>query len=105
VDIRKERETHDDAPADVFVSKSLAHHEAVVWMERRPTGCVLAAPPLIDRTEIVAHTAAENRPDLADAQRRRLHTRVRRLPLPGAMKPETVLAIRAAYLHLLQCVR
>ncbi|KPV53565.1 hypothetical protein SE17_08930 [Kouleothrix aurantiaca] len=76
VDIRKERETHGDAPADEFVSKRLADHEAVAWMEIRPTGCALAAPPPINGNTIVAETDAEKGTISLDAKRRPLQARV-----------------------------
>ena len=42
----------------------------------RPTGCALAAPPLIDGGHIVAETSAEKRTISLDAKRRPLQARV-----------------------------
>ena len=42
----------------------------------RPTGCALAAPPLIDRNHIVADTGAEKGTIWLDAKRRPLQARV-----------------------------
>ncbi len=47
-------------------------------MGRRPTGCALAAPPLIDGCHIVAESGAEKRTILLDAKRRPLQARVGR---------------------------
>ena len=41
-----------------------------------PTGCALAAPPLIDCNVIVADPGAQNQGDLVRRKRRRLHARV-----------------------------
>ena len=46
-----------------------------------PTGCALAAPPLIDGCTIVADTGAEKRPISLDAKRRPLQARVGRARL------------------------
>ena len=43
-----------------------------------PTACALAAPPLIDRTSIVADTGTEKGTISLDAKRRPLHARVGR---------------------------
>ena len=46
--------------------------------ETRPTGCALAAPPLIDGNHIVAETDAKKRTISHDAKRRPLQARVGR---------------------------
>ena len=55
--------------------------DADVWLarcliERRLTGCALAAPPLINGNIIVADTDAEKRTISLDAKRRPLQARV-----------------------------
>ncbi len=62
---------------NVHKVKELVH--AGKWFAQcPPNGLPITRAALLDREDIVADSNAQNRPDLVDAQRRRVHGRVSR---------------------------